>query len=216
MNRGRNDLQGDQRGLSLIELLVALAVFALLFLMVDGVFISAHRSARKAELGANVQQNGRIAIDRLTREIRETELSDIRIAADGSWVAFKSARLPGTTAFCIDVTSGPLYNGACNPTGNTYTPVWQRWIVFTYDSGAGVLRREVQAMGANPTTPGAGDDIATSVRVFDARCPGSSAPYLAGETFCVSLEVEGREVVQGSQVPPQQISLVSRVEIRNE
>ena len=207
----------NERGFGLIELLVGIAVFALLFLMVDSVFITAHRGARKAELGANVQQNGRIAIERVTREIRETHRSDIRFAADGSWVAFKSARLPGDAKiFCVNVTdtSSPLYNAACAPTGNTFAPVWQAWVVYTYNAGTDEVRREVQSpLTANPVAPGAGDVVAASVRVFNARCSPGSA--MLGSTFCVSLEVEGREVVQGSEVAPEQITLMSRVEIRN-
>ena len=207
----------NERGFGLIELLVGIAVFALLFLMVDSVFITAHRGARKAELGANVQQNGRIAIERLTREIRETDRVDIRFAADGSWVAFKSARLPGDAKiFCVNVTdtSSPLYNAACAPTGNTFAPVWQAWVVYTYNAGTDEVRREVQSpLTPNPVAPGAGDVVAASVRVFNARCSPGSA--MLGNTFCVSLEVEGREVVQGSEVAPEQITLMSRVEIRN-
>jgi prepilin-type N-terminal cleavage/methylation domain-containing protein len=206
--------RAGERGLSLIELLVGIAVFALLFLMVDSVFITAHRGARKAELGANVQQNGRIAIERLTREIRETDKSDIRVAVDGSWVAFKSARLATDgQVFCINVNdpTSPLYRAACNPTGNTFAPIWQTWIVYTYNAGTDELLREVQSpLSADPTVPGVGDVVAASVQSFDARC-SPAAPGM----FCVNLEVLGREVVQGSQVPPEQITLTSRVEIRN-
>jgi prepilin-type N-terminal cleavage/methylation domain-containing protein len=206
-----------ERGFGLIELLTGIAVFALLFLMVDNVFITAHRGARKAELGANVQQNGRIAIERLTREIRETQRSDIRFASNGSWVAFKSARLVSDSrVFCLNITDtgSALYNAACGATGNTFAPVWQSWIVYTYSPGSGELRREVQSpFTANPIAPGAGDVIATSVRSFNARCSVGSA--MLGATVCVSLEVEGREVVQGSQVPPEEITLLSRVEVRN-
>ena len=209
----------DERGLSLIELLVAFVVFALLFFMVDGVFISAHRSARKIELGANVQQNGRIAVERLTREIREGDASSILVdAIDGSWVAFRTARLlTNSNVFCINAPAGsPLYRVQCAPTATDFTPAWQGWIVYTYDAVTRRLHRELQP-AATPTTPGAGDVIATSVRRFDARCAGGIPPsFLSGNTFCVSLEVEGREVVQGSEVPPQQISLVSRVELRND
>jgi prepilin-type N-terminal cleavage/methylation domain-containing protein len=217
----------DERGFGLIELLVAIAVFALLFLMVDGVFITAHRGARKAELGANVQQNGRVAMERLTREIRETDRADIRFAGDGSWVAFKSAR-PASDGriFCVNVptASDPLYRSACNYYGGppapspqspaSYGPVWQGWVVYTYNAGTDELLREVQSpLTTDPVAPGTGEIVATSVRAFNARCSSGSA--MLGNTVCVSLEVEGREVVQGSEVAPEQIRLLSRVEIRN-
>lgn len=205
----------DERGVSLVELLVAAALFALLALAVDAVFIAAHRGVRKAELGASVQQNARSVTERLTREIRESDLSDIRIASDGSWIAFKSARLASDgSVFCINATSGSLFNPACSPTGDTFTPLWQRWIVYWHDASANQIRREVQVLAADPAAPSGGDVMATSVRGFDARC--SPATPIMGETICISLEAEGREVVQGSEVPPQEINLFSRVEIRND
>lgn len=213
---GAGERVGEQ-GFGLIELLIGIAVFALLFLMIDNVFVTAHRGARKAELGANVQQNGRIAVERLTREIRETQRTDIRFASDGSWVAFKSARLPADSrVFCINVTntSSPLYNAACGATGNTFAPVWQAWIVYTFTANTGELLRQVQSpLTPSPLTPGGGEVIAASVRTFNARCSSGSA--MLGTTVCVSLEVEGHEVVQGSEVPPEEITLLSRVDIRN-
>lgn len=212
--------QGE-RGVSLIELLVGIVVFALLILMVDSVFISAHRTARTAELGANVQQNARIAVERLTREIREADATSI-VDPSGTWVAFKSARLPDAiAAFCLNVSSGPLSNASCalDATKPPFVPVWQRWIVYWFD-GTGVLRRDVQAITSTPA-PGGGNVIATLVQSFDTRCPGtSSEPFLevgpeGQRTFCVRLTAEGREVGQGSGVPPQQVILESKTLIRN-
>lgn len=210
-------IRKSEEGFGLIELLTGIAVFALLFIMVDGVFVTAHRGARKAELGANVQQNGRVAIERLTREIRETDRTNIQFASDGSWVAFRSARLVSDgRVFCINVTdtASPLYNATCGATTNTFAPVWQSWIVYTYNAGTGELRREVQSpLTPSPVVPGGGDVIATALRAFNARCSAGSA--MLGTTVCVSLEVEGHEVVQGSEVPPEQIVLMSRVQVRN-
>jgi len=103
-----------------IELLVALAVFALFILMIDAVFSGANRSSRKAELAADVQQNARIAVERLTRELRESDAAQVRVggAAGSMAVVFKSARLMAdNTVFCLYVrsTSDPptIYNPDC-------------------------------------------------------------------------------------------------------
>ena len=52
----------DQRGVSLIELLVTVVVLAVLFLIIDLVFINTHRSARKVELTADASQNARVVV----------------------------------------------------------------------------------------------------------------------------------------------------------
>lgn len=108
MITGRRLNLRTQRGLTMIELLVSLAVFAMFVLMIDAVFFSANRTARKAELAADVQQNARIAVERLTRELREAQLSaiviDTSLGAGRHGIIFKSARLAGTpTVFCLYV-----------------------------------------------------------------------------------------------------------------
>lgn len=219
------NIHRNEKGVSLIELLVGIVVFALLVLMVDSVFISAHRTARTAELGANTQQNARIAVERLTREIRESSQADGGVIVDssGTWVAFQSARLGSDpSVFCLNVTdpANALYNVGCGATGSNFMPVWQSWIVYWFD-GSGVLRRDVQPITWDPMSgpvSGSGDVIAGSVQSFDAKCPNGD-PYLEigpeGRTFCVRLVAEGREVVQGSGVPPQQVILESKTLIRN-
>ncbi len=109
-----------QRGVTLIELIVALAVFALFILMIDAVFSSARTNSRKTEIAADVQQNARVAVDRLTRELREAHAPDVLVdtsqGAGRHGVLFKSARLVGTpTFFCLYVRSNtePFYNATC-------------------------------------------------------------------------------------------------------
>jgi len=102
----------------MIELLVALAVFAMFILMIDALFSSARTNARKTEIAADVQQNARVAVDRLTRELREAHVyaagdplpADAYLVVDTSagpgrsGVLFKSARLVGDpTVFCLYV-----------------------------------------------------------------------------------------------------------------
>ncbi len=117
----------DERGVSMVELLVALAVFGLFFLLIDTVFISTHRSSRKAELAADVQQNARIAVERLTREIRESRSTMVRIGgtSPAMGVVFTSARLSANPAvFCLYVRSStdPNFNASCFYAGLTGPP----------------------------------------------------------------------------------------------
>lgn len=234
----------DERGITVIELLVATAVFALFIIVVDAVFFSANRSARKTELAADVQQNARIAVERLTRELRESGVdvpSEINInngVAGHSAVAFKSARLPAdNTVFCLYVRTNtePLYNADCftfpggdvpaplytspepiSPRG-TYTLIWQRRIVYyVVDTPDGLheLRRRVDQLD---TTGESLPDPATLTSSGDviAAMVESFDVTLTGGEFRVTLKVKGSQVIQGVAVPDQEVLLPGTVLIRN-
>lgn len=247
----------DQRGFGLVELLVAMAVFALFFLLIDTVFIGTHQSSQKAELAADVQQNARIAVERLSREIRESDTGAIRIGGTSPRmsVVFKSARLAATPeVFCMYVrtTTDPNYDSRCfyggltpppaggytfpvagcpppavpgNPTQcayGTYAPIWQRYIGYWAEAlpdGS----YQVHRVTVNLTTPGdalpdpdrvltcpgvtCGDIIATYVRNFTISTSGTN--------FSITLDARGTKIVQGTQIPTQEILLNGTTLIRN-
>ncbi len=187
----------DDRGVGLIEFLVGLAVFALFFLLIDAVFIGTHRSSRKADLAADVQQNARGAIERLSREIRESRVNLVSTSSDGTRVVFKSARLLGGApeVFCLYVrtTSDSLYNSSCFlnlPIGKrpnytfpvagcppptvgsacalgTYTPLWQYWVAYWLDASQ-QLHRATGALSDPDAVP---PDV-TNVALWS--CPGAT------------------------------------------
>jgi pilin/secretion family protein with methylation motif len=109
----------SEGGVTIIELLVALAVFALFILMMDAVFSSARTNSRKIEVAADVQQNVRSAVYRITREIRETDAAQMVTGTDSNGqgqIVFKSARLVAdNTVFCLysRVGSGLGFDARC-------------------------------------------------------------------------------------------------------
>ncbi len=109
-----------ERGVTIIELLVALAVFALFILIIDAVFSGARTNARKIEVAADVQQNVRSAVYRITRELRETDFAQIITGTDATsgqgQLVFKSARLVAdNTVFCLytKVGTGLGFDARC-------------------------------------------------------------------------------------------------------
>lgn len=228
----------DERGITVIELLVATAVFALFIIVVDAVFFSANRSARKTELAADVQQNARIAVERFTREIRESRPTEISInnsVSGQSAVVFKSARLPqDNSKFCLYVrsTTEPLYDSRCFTNGATlgppyispepilprgsYSPIWQRYVAYyVVDTPDGLheLRRAVVTL-ASPTSV-LPDPLSLSGGDVIATMVESFDVTLVGGEFRVSLKAKGRQVVQGVAVPDQEVLLPGTVLIRN-
>ncbi len=82
--------RSGQRGLSLIELMIALMISSFMMLGVFQVFLSSGGTDRLAHAFARVQENGRLSLDILTRNLRMTgyqgcidpELIDMNIIAN--------------------------------------------------------------------------------------------------------------------------------------
>ncbi|MGH2400864.1 MAG: PilW family protein, partial [bacterium] len=218
-------------------------------LLIDAVFFSANRSSRKAELAADVQQNARIAAERVTRELRESNVAQVAYggAAGSMAVVFKSARLhEDNVVFCLYARSttdptwiydprcftfsggnitppdygAPPYGAGCHATKlapcGTYTIIWQRYVgYYVVDIGGGIkeLRRVVAQLdtpGAalpDPTTLSGGDVIASHIETFDI--------VISGTNVTVTFKAKGVQVVQGTQLPVQEVLLPAQVFFRN-
>ncbi|WP_421861827.1 PilW family protein [Motiliproteus sp.] len=82
----------QQQGLSLVELMIALVVSSLLMLGVFEIFVGSSGTDRVAHAYARVQENGRLAMDMLTRHIRmagyqgciDSEIVDLNVIADNA------------------------------------------------------------------------------------------------------------------------------------
>lgn len=239
----RVDRVQGERGITVIELLVATAVFALFIIIVDAVFFSANRSAKKTELAAEVQQNARIAVERLTREIREsgsTTPSVIRVdnATPGhSAIVFKSARLQADNAvFCLYVRTNtePLFNENCFDDFSTdvpeppytspepilprgsYSPIWQRYVgYYVVDTPDGLHELRRVSVQLSSTDAALPDPLALTGGDVIATMAESFDVTLVGGEFRVTLKAKGRQVVQGVAVPDQDFLLPGAVLVRN-
>ncbi len=232
-------LHRAQRGVTLIELLVSLAVFALFMLMIDAVFSSARTSSRKTEVAADVQQNARVATERVTREIRETSVVEVvydNTTPGHSQIVFKSARLnEDNNKFCLytRLTTGLGYDARCYtfaggnitpppytspepivPRG-TYTPIWQRYVgYYVVDTPDGMheLRRVVGDLSQPTTVLNLG--LLTGGDII-ATMIESFDVGVSGGIVSVTLKAKGTEVVQGRAIPDQEILLPGQSMTRN-
>ncbi|MCW9051524.1 MAG: PilW family protein [Motiliproteus sp.] len=90
MNSANHLSPKRQRGLSLVELMIALVVSSMLMLGVFQIFLGSSNTDRVARSYARIQENGRLAMDILTRNIRmagyqgciDPALIDMNIIAD--------------------------------------------------------------------------------------------------------------------------------------
>lgn len=100
------------RGFTLVEALVALAVFSVLSVVIGGVFINASDLQRRTATLQRLQNDGRYMIEKLAREIRAREL-DYPISGDNpqSQLSFKPDELQQVLLVRFDATSNTLlYN----------------------------------------------------------------------------------------------------------
>lgn len=214
----------NQSGFSLIELLVVAAVLGMMVLMVDVFFITVNRSSKTVELAADVQQNARVAVERLSREAREaeTEIADVTTPVPGM-VVFPSARpvVPNDRNFCLDAPG--VNPPSCSASsGSTYGPLRQAWIVYWFDNsgqpgqrcaaGTGILlRARVDATAGQPaptSPPASGDTIATCVSSFTASKEGT-------DRLVVTLVLQTAGTVGGTVVPVQTVTVTSTTFMRN-
>ena len=132
---------GASRGFLFIDLMVGMAVFTLVLVGIYQVFIPVLKFARSTNERLSVQQDVRLAMDRMARDVRESSMARrIRTYPDGGGpaIGMVTARAGCSGSFAIDQPSG--------------RPYWQGIIYIVFDAASGEVRRYCDA---STTIPGA-------------------------------------------------------------
>ncbi len=79
----KNEIK-TKSGFTLIEVVIAVAVSLLVVLMISSSYFVAQRAYVKADSKAEIGQNGRVILDRLARELRQTPEIITTLPADNS------------------------------------------------------------------------------------------------------------------------------------
>ena len=61
-----------KKGFTILEIMVSLAIFVLVILLVGSMFIISQQSYNKGSDNAELTQNGRVTLDRISRELRQS------------------------------------------------------------------------------------------------------------------------------------------------
>ena len=83
MTKIKNKIKKES-GFTLIEVVIALAISLLIVLMISSSYFVAQHAYVKADSKAEISQNGRVIIDRLARELRQTPDIITALPADNS------------------------------------------------------------------------------------------------------------------------------------
>lgn len=167
----------EQRGFSLIELMVASTIGLLLLAATGQIFLSNKQSFTAQEAIGNIQENARLALYLLQRDIRMAGFPK-----DGNVAAFVTGACPGATA-CTYVVGGnannPSTTGALTCAGTNST-------AGTFDCGAGQsdqielqMKGTTDCLGRAVAGPNVANryfvSIDTSTRVRQLMCSSSNA-----------------------------------------
>ncbi|MGH2454501.1 MAG: PilW family protein [bacterium] len=131
----------------MIDLMASMAIFALVTAGIYQVFIPFLKMARSTNERLAVQQDTRLAMDRMARDLRESIVARLRVYGGGTAIGFASPRPGCTGAFTVDAPSGK--------------PFWQATVYIVRDAPSGEVRAYCDA-----TPP-----------LFPAAAPVTTGPY---------------------------------------
>jgi len=66
-------IKSSKQGFTLVEVLVAMAIFAVAVVLIFAIYFTSQRFYQKTETKAEILQNARVVLERITRELRQTQ-----------------------------------------------------------------------------------------------------------------------------------------------
>jgi len=147
--RSGNSARSGGRGVSLIELLIAMVIGIVVLGAMYGVFISQNKTFGNQEQIVEMQQNARAAMDMMVREIRMAGYNPTRNAAAG----IVNATLNSIT-FTLDITDNA---GTGPPDGDTSDS--NEYITYSLYTADGI-----QKLGRKSTASAANQPVAEHVQ----------------------------------------------------
>lgn len=113
----------SQKGFTLVEFLLVLAIFSLVIVATAGFFIMTLQGRAKAQVHIEVQEQARLALERITYEIRRA--NGVNSASGGTLSLSMSSSSRNPTVFSL--TNGTLFmtqgTGSSTPLTSSYASV---------------------------------------------------------------------------------------------
>jgi prepilin-type N-terminal cleavage/methylation domain-containing protein len=130
----------DARGMTLVELMVVLLVFSLVSAAVFSLLFTSLKAYWKGDLATQVQQGGRLGLDRLTRDVRQARRLLASTGAGGFTFATSCSPNPQISFVLPHLKSVSLADGstiyATDPNPTTGAIPYDGWYVSYYLSAA--------------------------------------------------------------------------------
>jgi Tfp pilus assembly protein PilW len=191
---------GNERGTTLVELVVALGLLGMIIAGILAAWGASGRVYQVASVGADLQQEVRVAFDRMIREIRLARANPCQeIAPSGQTLGVQAA---AATAITVSYFSPGTTD--CTATVPTFTRAR-----YAYNSGARRLERDdLVGSGLQPLT-GA---VINAVNFQYRNCNGSATTTLV-DIARVVVQVDAQVTVGGEGAVAKR--LVADVHVRN-
>ena len=134
------DRQAASRGFTVVELLVALGLAAVVFGLIVSFFANMSRSTTTQNAGAAAQQTARAGVDFMAQELRLAGLDPLKSAGAGiEEISFAGTKIRFSSDSC-DVEIGK--SETCeNPEPDGKVDGKNERVTYWYDAGSRVLRR---------------------------------------------------------------------------
>lgn len=146
----------NSRGYALVDLVVGMAVFALVTAGVYQVFIPVLKFAHSTNDRLSVQQDVRLAMDRMSRDMRESTILRVRVYSGGTAIGLATARAGCTGSYTVD--------------GVTGAPLWQAMTYLVLDGASDEVRRYCDTSSTfpapAPVTAGSYEVLARNVQAL--------------------------------------------------
>lgn len=183
-----------QRGVTLVELLVALVMGLVLLAGVATVFLANKETYRSQEALARVQENGRFALALLTHDLRfggHRGCTSLRPAGDiANLVNWGTGTLPPATSRFADFAR--FVNASDFQSLGSWLPALDNWFTAAPTSPSPSIRPPFQPCGSNPNPAGCPTTAPLGSDVLMVRATsGAPARVLSHENPTDPLQVRG-------------------------
>ncbi len=192
-------------GFTLIELVMAMAVFSFLLLLVSSGFIQVVRIHQAGIASRSTQQNARLVLDALAKDIRVSALAS-SATVTSQYDRLCLAKGSQTLQYAVDTTTGDLKVNTITPPAAGTCPApanFTGWRTLNDDI---VRVEQFRAVTTLPAQPGLGTAMVTltlaSRNNLNALDPASNPPRTrclpgAGSQFCAVTTLSSGATLRG-------------------
>jgi prepilin-type N-terminal cleavage/methylation domain-containing protein len=216
----------DQRGFTLTELLVACALIGLVMAGLFGILRSGQQSYLTGTNQVEAQQALRLALLRMTNEIRDAGYCPTCGTGNPAIVAFSAITAQSASTFTVQndwngtwdgstgiFTGGTVPHAVLNTDGTTTTTNRGEQVTYTFNSGAGTLTRREIGVDASPVIIASGIS-SLSFTYLDAA---GAATSTAANIRAIVVNVVGQPQNQPTtfQAGRVQVAMTDSIRLRN-
>jgi prepilin-type N-terminal cleavage/methylation domain-containing protein len=198
---------GNARGMTLVEVMVTIFILSLITTSMTTVFLTIVRANWKAGNTIQAQQNARLGLDKLTRDLRQARRLMFTGTYGGVTFTTSCSAYPQISFVLPHVASVTLSDGtttvwAPDPKASDGTTPFDGWYVSYYLAGASPI---VQGGSTAPTQTSAGPYLVRAVWGDLAGSPVMKAATMALNITGLVLSDSGTGVCPASSPVPREI-----------